>query len=117
LKSIPILFYHGEAPWDYESINDKFTALDEELKMYLPRFDYLFHNHQATQDEEIKQAPNPKLTAALIAMKHFHEQDYLLQQMQFLLVSLLIHTHRIKANLCLPKLRSISCSSSTASAP
>jgi len=83
---IPILFYHGEAPWDYESIGDKFSTLDEELKMYLPRFDYLFHNYQATSDEEIKQAPNPKLTAALIAMKHFHEQGYLLKQMQFLLL-------------------------------
>jgi len=58
---IPILFYHGEAPWDYESIGEKFSALDEELKMYLPRFDYLFHNYQATLDEKIKQAPNPKL--------------------------------------------------------
>jgi len=83
---IPILFYHREAPWDYESIGDKFSTLDQEFKMYLPRFDYLFHNHQATQDEEIKQTPNPKLTAALIAMKHFHEQDYLLQQLQFLLL-------------------------------
>lgn len=54
--------------------------------MYLPRFDYLFHNYQAKPDEEIKQATNPKLTAALIAMKHFYEQGYLLEQMQFLLL-------------------------------
>ena len=83
---IPILFYHGEAPWDYESIGDKFSALDEGLKVYLPRFDYLFHNYQATPDEEIRQAATPKLTAALIAMKHFYEQGYLLEQMQFLLL-------------------------------
>ena len=83
---IPILFYHGQAPWDYESIADKFSALDEELKVYLPRFDYLFHNYQATPDKQIKQASNPKLTAALIAMKHFYEQGYLLKQMQFLLL-------------------------------
>ncbi|MCR9134133.1 MAG: Rpn family recombination-promoting nuclease/putative transposase [bacterium] len=83
---IPILFYHGEAPWEYESIGDKFSALDKVLKVYLPRFDYLFHNYQAKPDEEIKQASNPKLTAALIAMKHFYEQGYLLKQMQFLLL-------------------------------
>ena len=83
---IPILFYHGQAPWDYESIADKFSALDEELKVYLPRFDYLFHNYQATPDKQIKQASNSKLTAALIAMKHFYEQGYLLKQMQFLLL-------------------------------
>ena len=83
---IPILFYHGEAPWDYESLADKFAALDEGLKIYLPRFDYLFHNYQAKPDEEIRQASNPKLTAALIAMKHFYEQGYLLKQMQFLLL-------------------------------
>jgi predicted transposase/invertase (TIGR01784 family) len=83
---VPILFYHGEAPWDYESLADKFAAIDEGLKIYLPRFDYLFHNYQAKPDEEIKQASNPKLTAALIAMKHFYEQGYLLKQMQFLLL-------------------------------
>ena len=83
---IPILFYHGEAPWNYESISDKFSALDEELKIYLPRFDYLFHNYRSKTDEEIKRAPNPKLTAALIAMKHFYEQGYLLEQMPFLLL-------------------------------
>jgi len=84
---IPILFYHGEAPWEYESIGDKFSALDKALKVYLPRFDYLFHNYQAKPDEEISQAASPKLMAALIAMKHFYEQSYLLKQMQFLLLS------------------------------
>jgi predicted transposase/invertase (TIGR01784 family) len=83
---IPILFYHGEAPWDYESISDKFSALDDELKIYLPRFDYLFHNYRSTTDDEIRRAPNRKLTAALIAMKHFYEQGYLLERMSFLLL-------------------------------
>jgi len=76
-----------EAPWGYESLGDKFSALDEGLKVYLPRFDYLFHNYQAKPDEEIRQAASPKLMAALIAMKHFYEQGYLLKQMQFLLLS------------------------------
>ena len=84
---IPILFYHGETPWDYETITHAFDTLDEGLKIYLPQFDYIFHNYQPKPDGEIMALPNPKLSAALLAMKHFYESSYLREHLRFFLLN------------------------------
>ena len=43
---LPILFYHGEANWEYRSFESYFEggSIPEELKPFMPIFDYYFFN-------------------------------------------------------------------------
>jgi len=83
---IPILFYHGETPWAYKTISHQFEGIDEALQLYLPDFDYLYHNFQKKPDEEIITVKNPLLASAILAMKHYYDQGYLLANMRFFFI-------------------------------
>ena len=43
---LPVLFYHGEAKWEYRSFESYFEggSIPEELKPFMPLFDYYFFN-------------------------------------------------------------------------
>ncbi len=50
---IPVLFYHGKDPWEYHTHRSLYNDLDDSLKKYIPEFDYIFDNIQATEESEI----------------------------------------------------------------
>ncbi len=50
---IPVLFYHGKDPWEYHTHRSLYSDLDDSLKKYIPEFDYVFDNIQATEESEI----------------------------------------------------------------
>jgi len=83
---IPILFYHGESPWAYKTIGQHFEGMDNVLRAYLPDFDYLYHNFQRKSDEMIKTVNNQLIVTSILAMKHYYDQGYLLDNMRFLLI-------------------------------
>jgi len=83
---IPILFYHGKKPWMYKPVRGHFQQIDKNLQAYLPDFAYLYHNVQAKPDDEIRSVPNQLIAAALLALKHFYDQGYLLTNMHYFLL-------------------------------
>jgi len=83
---IPILFYHGKSSWAYKPVGQHFEEIDDALRVYLPGFDYLYHNFHEKQDEEIKTVSNTLLATAILAMKHFYDQGYLLDNMRLFLI-------------------------------
>jgi len=83
---IPILFYHGRSSWAYEPVRQHFKGMDKALHAYLPDFDYLYHNFQGKSDKEIKTISNTLLATAILAMKHFYDQGYLLDNMRLFLI-------------------------------
>ncbi|NBC09233.1 MAG: hypothetical protein GVY26_18740 [Bacteroidetes bacterium] len=84
---IPILFYHGQTSWAYKNLSQHFESLDDGLKVYLPRFEYLYHNFQSKPDEEIKSVFDNLTAASLLAMKHFYNKGYLLENIRVFLFS------------------------------
>jgi len=83
---ISILFYHGKRSWEYKPIGQHFGRIDKALKEYLPDFDYLYLNIREQSDKEIKAFPNPLLANAILVMKHFYDQSYLLNNMRVFLI-------------------------------
>lgn len=50
---IPILVYHGKEKWGKKRFEDYFSGIDDELKQFLPVFDYIYVDLSAYPDEEI----------------------------------------------------------------
>ena len=50
---IPVLFYHGKDPWEYHTHRSLYSDLDDSFNKYIPEFDYIFDNIQATEESEI----------------------------------------------------------------
>lgn len=67
---IPILLYHGKARWEYKTLASLFDELEPELSVFVPDYEYVFHNLEEISDEQIQALNNKFLAAALLAMKH-----------------------------------------------
>ena len=54
---LPILFYHGETEWEYRSFESYFEggSIPEELKQFMPTFDYYFFNLGTWGEEWIEE--------------------------------------------------------------
>ncbi|WP_345028880.1 hypothetical protein [Ravibacter arvi] len=51
-------------------MNDLFDGLDPELRMFMPDFDYVYHNLGEISDHVLRMLHNKFLAAALLALKH-----------------------------------------------
>ena len=51
---IPIIFYHGEKDWVYHSFEDLFPKFDDDLRPFLPEFNYHLTDLSNYSDEELK---------------------------------------------------------------
>lgn len=71
---IPIILYHGATRWKYQAFDDYFAPdqIDDILKEYVPRFNYMISDLSQFDSAEIKQTYQlTSLRIALLAMKHF----------------------------------------------
>ncbi|TVR85465.1 MAG: hypothetical protein EA411_12810 [Saprospirales bacterium] len=50
---ISVLFYHGKDPLEYHRHRSLYSDLDDSFNKYIPEFDYVFDNIQATEESEI----------------------------------------------------------------
>ncbi len=73
---IPVLLYHGKQKWEYQTLEDLFSGLDDELKPFLPSFDYIFTNLGSLTDEQIESLNNKFLTASFLALKHAFDKQW-----------------------------------------
>lgn len=92
---IPILFYHGKQRWRYQTLRDLFENMGEELKVYLPDFEYIFYDLGELDDEEIKRLNNKFLAASFLALKYAFSKDLLEQKA----LDILLLSHESKEGL------------------
>lgn len=74
---IPIVLYHDKAEWKVRPMYDYFEGLDEELRRFIPHFDYLLVNLEDYSDEEIMQIKQGFLMTTLLLFKHKKDRKYL----------------------------------------
>ncbi|MEQ1743972.1 MAG: Rpn family recombination-promoting nuclease/putative transposase, partial [Saprospiraceae bacterium] len=75
--TIPILFYHGSAPWDPGPLREQYGAVPAALSGYVPHFDFLKINVQAMLDEQIRDMKDAVLLRnVLLVFKHGRENEF-----------------------------------------
>jgi len=77
---IPILFYHGTENWKYGDFLASFEDLDENLKKYIPNFEYELVNTKLLSDEQIKKMFHQySVKTIMLLMKHIFDDPELLE--------------------------------------
>ncbi len=51
---IPILLYHGKEKWNYQTLEHLFPEVEEDWKVFLPSFEFIFNNLSELTDKEIE---------------------------------------------------------------
>ncbi len=74
---IPILLYHGEKRWKYRTLASLFEGIDDELKPFIPDFEFIFNDLGRLQDNEIEALENRFLAASFLALKHNWNRKWL----------------------------------------
>jgi predicted transposase/invertase (TIGR01784 family) len=87
---IPIIFYHGKDEWKNKKIDEYFVGIDENLKRYLPKFDFELIDTKKFTDDQIKQMFKlVSLKIGILLMKHiFDDPDTLIQELDIILENL-----------------------------
>ena len=70
---IPVVLYHGAAPWTVARNFQGLFNLPEALSVYVPEFQYVLTDLSAYSDEEIKRTA--ELGVSLLLLKHIFEPD------------------------------------------
>ncbi len=76
---IPILLYHGKEKWRYRTLLTLYKNLDEELRPFIPEYDYIYHDLGEIPDEDIKMLENKFLQASLLALKYSQLKEQLVE--------------------------------------
>ena len=77
---IPLVFYHGKQQWQVARFQDSFHLPNAEFGRYIPHFHYDLLDLSRLPDKKIQQLETQFLVGALMVMKHWYDQAYLLQQ-------------------------------------
>ncbi len=82
---IPIIFYHGKKRWKQRLFEDYFEGIDENLKQFLPSFNYILNDLSQYTDEEIaKKYHEIKTRTALLLMKNIFDDEVLKKKAPFI---------------------------------
>ena len=80
---IPIIFYHGWKKWDNKSFDNYFGNIDDELKNFIPKFDYELIDTSTYTDKELKDHfDNLELQVGLLVMKNIFSEHKILEQIR-----------------------------------
>lgn len=83
---IPVLLYHGKEKWQYQTLNYFFENLHDDLKRFLPDFEYVFNNLGMLRDSEIEELNNKFLVASFLALKHSQDKEWIAKNALQLLI-------------------------------
>ncbi len=78
---LPLLFYQGNAGWEFRSIRDCFEPVFEVFLHYIPTFDTLFVDLGKVPDHHILLFTNAWVQAALLAQKYSYDDEALINQL------------------------------------
>jgi len=67
---IPIILYHGKEKWVYQSMTSYFENLDEDLRKYIPDFEYHLINLNNIPDRKITDFKNKFLSISALLFKY-----------------------------------------------
>ena len=73
LPILPILFYHGQGPWNLPDLFSERMNLPREIARYLPDFELLRIDLGLIDDTRLRSLQNVLAGAALLSMKHVFE--------------------------------------------
>lgn len=73
---IPIVLYHGKEQWIYQSMTSYFDNLDEDLKKYIPDFEYHLINLNNIPDKQITDFKNKFLSISALLFKYSRYKKY-----------------------------------------
>ena len=74
---IPIIIYHGEDTWKVRSFDEYFEGIDENLKQYVPNFNYQLTSLANYSDDELIDMGIGKLLNVFLAMLHVRDLQYI----------------------------------------
>jgi predicted transposase/invertase (TIGR01784 family) len=85
--TIPILFYHGEEPWEPGSLRHQYGPVPVLLTGYIPHFDLVYIQVSSLSDEVIEGMHDALLLRnVLLAFKHARDVEYLRQNFSKILI-------------------------------
>jgi predicted transposase/invertase (TIGR01784 family) len=73
---IPIILYHGKEKWVYQSMTSYFENLDEDLRKYIPDFEYHLINLNNIPDKQITDFKNKFLSISALLFKYSRYKKY-----------------------------------------
>jgi predicted transposase/invertase (TIGR01784 family) len=71
---VPVLIYHGTAPWPHRSLEAQMVKMHPELKPYLPEFDYVLIDLSRLDDTQILSFRSQFLALSASLLK-YHEEN------------------------------------------
>jgi len=74
---IPVLLFHGNGRWEYQTLLDLYDHVDAEWNAFIPNFSYIYNNLGDIPDEAVEALNNKFLAASLLALKHTFQTDWL----------------------------------------
>ncbi|OYT11845.1 MAG: hypothetical protein B6I19_10745 [Bacteroidetes bacterium 4572_114] len=86
---IPIIFYHGKKEWQNKPFEAYFNNIDEELKKYIPSFDYELIDTSTYSDKELVGLfESLELQIGLLVMKNIFNEQEIIRKLSSIFVSL-----------------------------
>jgi predicted transposase/invertase (TIGR01784 family) len=85
---IPIIIYHGEDSWKVRPLSEYFKDIDENLKAYIPDFQYELTDLSKYSDEQLIQMNIGKLLNIFLAMQHVRDIEYIKKHFDVFLIHL-----------------------------
>jgi predicted transposase/invertase (TIGR01784 family) len=76
---IPVLLYHGKVRWPYRTLAMLFKDLREDLRPFIPDYEYLFHDLGEIPEGQINTLENKFLQASLLALKYSQLKEQLVK--------------------------------------
>ncbi|MBX2952563.1 MAG: Rpn family recombination-promoting nuclease/putative transposase [Leadbetterella sp.] len=85
---IPILYYHGNKPWDFKPLNACFSDYADLMQIYLPSFATEFVNLQEVSHEQILALTHGLLKSTILYQKYYFDSEKLKVHFQTILENL-----------------------------
>ena len=80
---LPIIFYHGNQKWIKRQLYEYYGNLDEELRCFVPKFDYILIDISTISDEKIHKYKLYELQISLFLFKYIFKKEELKQKFDF----------------------------------
>ncbi len=79
---VPIVFYHGKEAWNSKELYKYFGAVDENLRRFIPKFDYILINTSSLSDRKLKSYKSATLRIAVFLLKYIFNKKLLQEKFE-----------------------------------
>ena len=82
---IPMVIYHGKEKWQYIPMEKLFSYLSDDIRKYIPLFDFTYLDITGKSEEELRSLGNSLLRSVLLTQKYIFNKDELLKKLYTIL--------------------------------